>query len=196
MHRLLPLLIALALLGCDSEGPVAKIIVIDKKMPLIDWPDSTYIASLDSILALEPVKKNDTTKTNIKMNAFKAPTFALPTSVTGKASKSSGKGLKNSSSPTAGATAKNTGASENAEAFMNKFAKGLERLQSDPTNSSLYKVVEVKDGEDLFKLLRRTYGGATQNLPRFYVSAALQSVNPGVLLDKLSPGDKVRVPKL
>ena len=44
--------LAIYLSACNDERPVAKIIVVDQKMPLIEWPDSIYVNSLDSILAL------------------------------------------------------------------------------------------------------------------------------------------------
>lgn len=164
-------------------------------MVLEEWPDSNYIASLDSILRLEPVKKGkDSADVSLKMNAFKAPTFRLPPSVTGakNAPKKSASKPGKASKP-ATETAK---PSNNAENFIGKFTNALSALQSDPSNKSLYKVVTANDGEDLFKLLKRTYGAGTQNLPRFYVLSALQSVNPGVMLEHLNAGDKVRVPRL
>jgi hypothetical protein len=57
-------------------------------------------------------------------------------------------------------------------------------------------MVEVRDGEDLSKLLRRTYGAGSQALPGFFVKSALQTVNPGKDVDNLSAGDKVKVPKI
>ena len=190
------------LLACGNDHPTIKIIQVNKKMVLEEWPDSNYIASLDSILALEPVKKGkDSADVSLKMNASKAPIFKLPPSVTGKPgntknahSKSDAQKPKNDKS-----VARNTQESKpnhSAENFVAKFSNALSALQSDPSNKSLYKIVTVNDGEDLFKLLRRTYGAGTQNLPRFYVLSALQSVNPGVMLEHLNAGDKVRVPKL
>ena len=190
------------LLACGNDHPTIKIIQVNKKMALEEWPDSNYIASLDSILALEPVKKGkDSADVSLKMNASKAPIFKLPPSVTGKPnnpknahSKGDSPKPKNDKS-----VAKNTQESKSnhsAENFVAKFSNALSALQSDPSNKSLYKVVTVNDGEDLFKLLRRTYGAGTQNLPRFYVLSSLQSVNPGVMLEHLNAGDKVRVPKL
>ena len=190
------------LLACGNDHPTIKIIQVNKKMVLEEWPDSNYIASLDSILALEPVKKGkDSADVSLKMNASKAPIFKLPQSVTGKPgntknahSKSDAQKPKNDKS-----VAKNTQeskSSHSAENFVAKFSNALSALQSDPSNKSLYKVVTVNDGEDLFKLLRRTYGAGTQNLPRFYVLSSLQSVNPGVMLEHLNAGDKVRVPRL
>ena len=187
MKRLLAAL-PLIFIACGNDAPVAKIIVTDQKMPLQEWPDSAYIAALDSILALEPIKKTDSAEANIQMNAFAAPVFKLPSSVTGKKDvKSAAKNSQNV--PKANVTAK-------AEQFADKFANALSKLQSDPSNAALYRTVEAKDGDDLFKLLKRTYGAGVQNLPRFFVLSALQSVNAGVALEHLNAGDKVRVPRM
>ncbi|MCR5377712.1 MAG: hypothetical protein K6E57_01925 [Fibrobacter sp.] len=186
---------ALSLCACKGDTPHASIIEVDKKMPLLEWPDSNYVASLDSILALEPLKKDAKDKPNIAMNAHKAPTFLLPSSVTGKkepprAAKAGHRGNNGASSATAASP------NRSAEEFMDKFSTALSALQSDPSNPSLYKVVEAREGDDLFKLLKRTYGAGSQNLPRFYVLSTLQSVNAGVMLEHLKAGDKVRVPRI
>ena len=197
LAKLLGLTLAAVLLAaCKSEIPQATIVVINQKMPLVEWPDSLYIADLDSILALEPVKKQDKNKPNIAMNAFKAPNFILPSSVTGKKEapeKRANRPAKSTGEKQALSSAKTDNSAEN---FANKFSDALSKLQSDPSNASLYKVVEAKDGEDLFKLLKRTYGAGAQSLPRFYVLSTLQSVNAGVALEHLNAGDKVRVPRL
>ena len=182
------------LMGCGNDSPVAKIIVTDQKMPLTEWPDSTYIASLDSILALEPIKKGADAEAKINMNVFDAPVFKLPGSVTGKKDATP---KANHAGKSAGAKQANTPKADNsAELFADRFATALSKLQSDPSNASLYKTVTANDGDDLFKLLKRTYGAGVQGLPRFYVLSALQSVNAGVMLEHLNAGDKVRVPKL
>ena len=192
------LLCSLLLIACENDHPTVKIIEVDKRMVLEEWPDSNYIASLDSILRLEPVKKGkDTADVSLKMNAFKAPTFQLPPSVTGSKNTSKKPGMNKGKPAKPGKpSAEVAKPSNNAENFIGKFSNALSALQSDPSNKSLYKVVTANEGEDLFKLLKRTYGGGTQNLPRFYVLSALQSVNPGVMLEHLNAGDKVRVPKL
>jgi hypothetical protein len=187
-----------ALVACKPEPPVATIVVVNKKMPLVEWPDSTYIADLDSILALEPLKKQDKNKPSIAMNTFKAPNFILPSSVTGKKPEKGPKadqGTRTDSGKSGQSTSKSA-KNNSAENFANQFTQALSALQSDPSNSKLYRVVESKDGEDLFQLLRRTYGAGAQSLPRFYVLSTLQSVNPGVMLEHLNAGDKVRVPRL
>ena len=182
------------LMGCGNDSPVAKIIVTDQKMPLVEWPDSTYIAGLDSILALEPIKKGADAEAKINMNVFDAPVFKLPGSVTGKKDATP---KANHAGKSAGAKQANTPKADNsAELFADRFTTALSKLQSDPSNASLYKTVTANDGDDLFKLLKRTYGAGVQGLPRFYVLSALQSVNAGVMLEHLNAGDKVRVPKL
>ena len=189
------LLCSLLLLACGNDHPTIKFVQIDKKMVLEEWPDSNYIASLDSILRLEPVKKSkDSTDVNLKMNASKMPTFKLPPSVTG--AKNTKKPSTNKPAKSGKPATETAKPSNNAENFIGKFSNALSALQSDPSNKSLYKVVTANEGEDLFKLLKRTYGAGTQNLPRFYVLSALQSVNPGVMLEHLNAGDKVRVPRL
>ena len=184
--------IPLILCACGNDTPSAKIIVTDQKMPLVEWPDSAYIAGLDSILALEPIKKTSENEANINMNVFEAPTFKLPGSVTGKKETKPNHAGKSVAAKPQGTPQ----ADHSAEQFADRFANALAKLQSDPSNAGLYKVVEAKDGEDLFKLLKRTYGAGVQNLPRFYVLSALQSVNAGVVLEHLNAGDKVRVPRI
>jgi len=189
--------LSMGLAACGNDSPVAKIIVINQKMPLVEWPDSTYIASLEEILAQEPVKQKKEAEANISMNTFKAPMFTLPGSVTGKKeSKKSAAAnqAKQSAKKSNSAFASNQGNS--AENFANRFSDALSRLQSDPSNAGLYRTVTASEGDDLFKLLRKTYGAGVNNLPRFYILSALQSVNAGVVLEHLNAGDKVRVPKI
>ena len=196
--KLLGLSLLVGLLGaCKSEPPVATIVVVNKKMPLTEWPDSLYIADLDSILAQEPVRKKDENQASIAMNTFKAPNFILPSSVTGKKPANESKASQGSRTSEGKPSAAKTSTRDNsAENFANQFTQALSALQSDPSNAKLYKVVESKDGEDLFQLLKRTYGAGAQSLPRFYVLSTLQSVNPGVMLEHLNAGDKVRVPRI
>ena len=193
--------LTLTITACESEPPRATIIKVDQKMPLAEWPDSVYVNSLDSILALEPVKKKDHKEdVNLTFNPHKAPVFKLPSSVTGKPEKKpAGKDMRKGS-PEATGLGLPSGREDNAfgkkaEAFSDKFVKAMSALQSDPNNASLYKMVTAND-EDLSKLLRRTYGAGSQTLPLFFVRSALQTVNPGINLDNLNAGDKVKVPKL
>ena len=189
---------ALYLAACNDERPVAKIIVVDQKMPLIEWPDSVYVNSLDSILALEPIKKsaNEKKDVNLSFNPRKAPVFNLPSSVTGKKDeKKPAKKVSENRGKEMPSGREENAFGKKAENFANKFTNAMSALQSDPNNASLYKIV-VANEEDLSKLLRRTYGAGSQTLPLFFVRSALQTVNPGINLDNLNAGDKVKVPRI
>ena len=192
--------IALTLSACESEPPKATIIKVDQKMPLIEWPDSVYVNSLDSILALEPVKNSSKDKkdVNLSINSRKAPVFNLPPSVTGKKEnkKDAAKNVRNFQEAHAKGISQNSEPSgKKAEAFGDRFVRAMSALQSDPNNASLYRIVTAND-EDLTSFLKRTYGAGSLTLPRFFVQSALQTINPGLNLEKLNAGDKVKVPKL
>lgn len=191
------------LCACGNDTPVAKFIVTDQKMVLQEWPDASYIANLDSILAAEPIKKQKEITTNISMNAHKAPIFKLPPQVTGKKDSKSSKNSEKKKAETAANKGTPAGSASNgnkgnnaAEDFANRFTDGLAKLQSDPNNAGLYRTASANDGDDVMKLLRRTYGSGANTLPRFFVVGALQSVNPGLNLESLNAGDKVKLPKL
>ncbi|SHL47990.1 hypothetical protein [Fibrobacter sp. UWEL] len=192
----------LALLcACGNDTTVAKYIVTDQKIVLEEWPDEAYIASLDSVLAAEPLKKQKAVTTNITMNAHQAPIFKLPPQVTGKkeAIKSaSQKKLDGASykTPHENKASIKTKSDNSAEAFADRFTNGLAKLQSDPNNAGLYKMASAGDGDDVMKLLRRTYGSAVLTLPRFFIMSQLKSVNPGLNLESLNAGDKVKLPKI
>lgn len=224
MRRLLPAILLstcglLTLAGCDSEPPVARIIVVDQKVGLRDWPDSAYIANLDSVLAAEPVKHPDTVSTSIRLSAKKMDISKFPSmnafknnaAVSGKKEVKQEKETsdKNAAKQQALNQKKNPKekeqtkpvekkptADKSKEDFATRFSNALTRLQSDPFNGSLYKTLTAKDGDDLFKLLKRAYGSGVSTLPRFYVMSGIKSVNRGVNLDQLNEGDKVKVPKL
>jgi len=205
----LPLLALFALTtsACNDEKPVAKIIVVDKKMPLAEWPDSIYVNSLDSILALEPIKKpkKGEKDANLVLNPHQAPVFKLPNSATGKNAPKkpntdaiqrrleADKQARESGKVPTGREDNASG--KKAEAFGDKFVRAMSDLQSDPNNSSLYKIVTAND-ENLNKFLRRTYGAGSSTLPLFFVKTSLQTINPGIDFDNLKAGDKVKVPRL
>ena len=183
--------------ACNDERPVAKIIVVDQKMPLIEWPDSIYVNSLDSILALEPIKKNkgDEKNTHLVLNPNKAPIYNLPSNTKKKDDKKSVKGSQENRGKGLPSGRENDAFGKKAEAFSDKFLRAMSALQSDPGNSNLYKIVIAND-EDLSKLLRRTYGAGSLTLPGFFVQSALQTVNPSLDLKNLKAGDKVKVPRI
>ena len=183
--------------ACNDEKPVAKIIVIDKKMPLIEWPDSVYVNSLDSILALEPIKKpKDGEKTtHLVLKSSKQFLHSDPIS-NGKGKKDNKKTVQTSQDAHNKSSVQGSEPTgKKKEAFSDKFVHAMSALQSDPGNSSLYKIVVAND-EDISQLMRRTYGAGSLTLPQFLVRSSLQTVNPGINLDNLKAGDKVKVPRI
>ena len=79
---------------------------------------------------------------------------------------------------------------------MDRFANSISKWQSDPNNSALYKTISAKENEDVIELLARVYGKEAKKLPRFYTMSVLQSLNPGISMDKPGAGAQVRIPKL
>ena len=179
--------------ACGNENQANRL-QINQKYTLQSWPDSAYIADLDSILHAEPLKANaDSEKTELTIYSGTIPTITLPGQ---KSAKSQAAVKSHSKKRTAPAGSTEKPAVHNAENFADAFMKALSELQSDPNNAAKYKTVSVKDGEDLFALLSRAYGKNAAKLPRFYTLSALQSVDPGVKLEHLTAGEAVRIPKL
>ncbi|WP_288801295.1 hypothetical protein [uncultured Fibrobacter sp.] len=161
-----------------------------KKYVLLSWPDSAYVASLDSILQAEPLKASaDSEKTQLTIYSGAIPTIRLPGQKAAQAdSKEKRSGGISSATPRSSA--------KSAESFADNFTNALNAMLSDPTNVANSKIVHAKQGEDLFTLLSRAYGKNANKLPRFYTLSALQSVNPGIRLEHLNEGDPVRIPKI
>lgn len=173
------------LLACSGENEISEPLKTDYPYHLAEWPDSLYIASLDSVLALEPIRKDgDSSKTEIIINSFKAPAFIpLPQTPANSLPK-----VPQESQKTAKIAPQNH--------FVSDFSAALSQWQSDPSNQKLYREIEARADEDLLKLLSRAYQTSTAELPRFYTLTALQSVNPGIALEHLQAGDKVKIPRL
>jgi len=195
----------------ENTAPVPRL-KLNYRYNLKAWPDKAYIASLDSVLKAEPVKKDTSSAgTEIAINTHQMPTFKLPSSrriltqseldgnAAGKAAaKKQTAGTAQTTAVQTVQTAKvktQTGPA-GAEAFADKFADALSKWQSDPTNVQLYKIVDADASEDLFHLLSRAYGKDATKLPRFFTLSSLQSVNPGVSVEHLKKGDAVRIPRL
>lgn len=173
--------------ACSSETSTAERLVIGKKYVLKSWPDSHYVARLDSVLKAEPLQENrDSDRTALTIYSGEMPKISLPGKPESVKPAESRKHAK-----TSGQAAK----SSQAETFANRFMEALSALQSDPSNPARFTTVDAKDGESIFALLSRAYGLDASKLPRFYTISALQSVNPGTKIEHLSAGDKVRIPR-
>lgn len=173
----------LLMFGCSTENNNYEPVITGKSYVLNEWPDSLYIQSLDSIIKAEPVKKDadSSEKTEISLNSFQMPkVISAPT--------------KNEKPTPTATTSANT--TKKVDPFPNRFMQALEKWQSDPSNPSLYVNVIALENENLFQLMGRFYKTNTSVLPKFYTTSALQSVNPGVSVEKIKAGDSIRLPRL
>lgn len=176
-----PLFFLLILSACSSEERT-PVLALNSKIFLKEWPDSAYVQSIDSIIAAEPIKKQaNEKKTNIILNAS-------PTNSAVSQTKPSKPIQQEASKPKSKAI--------QSESFMDRFANSISKWQSDPNNSALYKTISAKENEDVIELLARIYGKEAKKLPRFYTMSVLQSLNPGISMDKPGAGAQVRIPKL
>jgi len=176
-----PLFFLLILSACSSEERT-PVLALNSKIFLKEWPDSAYVQSIDSIIAAEPIKKQaNEKKTNIILNAS-------PTNSAVSQTKPSKPIQQEASKPKSKAI--------QSESFMDRFANSISKWQSDPNNSALYKTISAKENEDVIELLARVYGKEAKKLPRFYTMSVLQSLNPGISMDKPGAGAQVRIPKL
>lgn len=176
----------LLLFGCSAENANNyEPVVTGQRYFLTEWPDSIYVHSLDSIVKAEPIKKNSdsSNKTEISLKSFQMPKMvSTPTKK---------QPLKEKPK-----TESSTTATSSQETFPNRFMQALEKWQSDPSNTSLYVTVTALENEDAFQLMSRFYKTNTKILPKFYTFSALQSVNPGVSIEKIKAGDSIRLPRL
>lgn len=176
-------LIFFTLSACSTEESIQRLST-NKAYFLKEWPDSSYVQAIDSIVAAEPLKKEaKEKKTNIILNANPLPMLAtpkakVPTSVQESKSTQTKQTLKKQ------------------ESFTERFASAITKWQSDPQNVNLYKTVPVKNGENAIELLTRVYGKEAKKLPKFYTLSVLQSLNPGVSVDKPASGSSLKIPKL
>lgn len=182
---LLVISLAAVLTSCGNYDRESFRMVQGKKYELKEWPDSAFVASLDSLFRSEPLKQPETVirpelsiDPTQAMNAVKEPANE---SITGVEASSSGP-KQVQPAPT--------------EMFAEKFMAALGELRADPTNGSLAQTVTVQAQEDLMSLMVRTYGPAARQMPRMMVESQLSSVNNGMDLSALKSGDCVRLPRL
>ena len=153
-----------------------------KPYALKEWPDSSYIASLDSVVNAEKIEPVPEKATDVSM------------SITGFAPKLPGTSVKPKPASTITAQ-KPSQELKQAEVFAERFQKAMEKLQADPKNAGNYRDVTVKEGEDLQALLARIYGPESKGLALSVVTSQLSAVN-GQSLSVVKPGQVLHVPKL
>lgn len=169
------------LVSCGSYERETFRLSPGKPYELREWPDSAFVASLDSLFSAEPLKQPDIAK---------RPEVSIdPTQSVLKAP-----GASASSAPASvPVPSKELPA---GEMFAEKFMKALSALQADPSSAALGFVIVARDGENLMGLLARAYGPAARQMPKFMVESSLRSINSGLDLSALRSGDSVRLPQV
>jgi len=172
-------------LGCGNYERESFRVETGKSYELTVWPDSLFIASLDSLFRSEPLKQPETTQ---------RPEVSIdPTA--GFRSVASGNNKVQAQSVSSPAALPGPPPST-GEMFAEKFMNALSALQSDPANPKLKQTVEVREGENLVALLVRVYGASARQMPTLMVESSLRSINTDVDLAHLKVGDTVRLPRI
>ena len=147
-----------------------------KTYTLKSWPDSAYIANLDSMAAAEPLKAPEKNAPEISISPINYPTMSPQKNPAGQ-------------KPVDGAVAKPT---PEKEQLAERFQAAVEKLLAEPSNVALYREITVEPGEDWPTFLKRAYGPNATQLPIFVVKSQLQSING----PEFKAGQVMRVPKL
>jgi len=159
-------------------------IIAGKPYALKEWPDSSYIANLDSVADAEYVNPH----------AQKAPEVSMSPSIMPMPGKV-GKQVHGAANPPKPGIEKSNSGAKLAEAFAERFQNAMEKLQADPKNTGNYRDVTVQDGENLQAVLARVYGAESKALAFSVVQSQLNAVN-GRQLDNLKPGVTLHLPRL
>jgi hypothetical protein len=150
---------------------------------LQEFPDSSYVANLDSILKDENVldtkpkeqKQFTMTLADLKMVAVKSPKSGSPNP----------KSIRKSSG--VGALSK--------EEFAKVFLASMDIAKKD--KSKLFEVQVGSEGETIESVLKKAYKtSAVSGVPKVMLKYGLSSLNPDLDLESLRLGQKIKLPKL
>ena len=181
------------LASCSQDPQESFKMETGKPYALKEWPDSAYLASMDSLVAAEPLKVPDTSTHKAELTI--SPSSLISTKHLHAQEKPEQSSVIEHAMQGSANEAVAKGAAKHQEDFSERFQKAMEKLQADPSNASLYREVTAQNGDDLYALLKRTYGSEAEHLPAFVVKSQLESIN-GSGSTSLKPGQSLKVPKL
>lgn len=181
---LITLILALSLQGCFEERDLSQSqFTLGEKQFLREWPDSSYIAAMDSMLK-EEVVVGRAQKADVEVSLG-----STPTSLQALAQKAVQEGQKLKQSQTKSTnTSSNT---ESLESFLERFSAKVDAVRSGTITGRL---ITVKSGQNINTILKDKYGALGAEIPQVLVKYQLQGINPEVDLSTLKPGDQVRLP--
>jgi hypothetical protein len=175
------------ILGCSGGQGEPQEFVVGKPYALREWPDSSYVANLDSVADAEYVNPYAQKAPEVSMSPSIMPYKAMPRASAGGTATSKPAMQISKEVPSQ--------ESKQAEAFAERFQKAMDRLQAEPENANFFLKVTVQDGEDLPALLTRIYGQESKRLPLSIVQSQLSAVN-GESLKSIRAGQMIHLPKL
>lgn len=165
------LILVFLLISCSNEQE-GFALRVGEKYAIRNWPDSTFLANLDSIAATEPVANNSVKQPEVSVSPFPqsmAPTFK-----------------KDSSIAKPVANAPQTQSSGN---FQENFFSLIEKIQADPNQAKWSKKFSIRNEDNLESLLIRVYGKRAKDLPLVLARAQIESINGKSWPDVLSAGE-------
>lgn len=173
------------LMSCSQDNDRSSFrLQVNKPYGLREWPDSNFVANLDSIAGAELVRPTQRPPVEITLN----PLGGLP------------RQTSTANSPTPGTSVtppqNSPEAAVSPEEFLRNFIRISDEIRLEPGRAGLTVEVQVKPGEDLPTLLHRHYGVRASSLPRFVVLSQLQGIHHTLDLENLRPGDKIILPRI
>lgn len=179
---IIPVVSISLLLACDSTSDQFQMKKGDRVL-LKDFPDSSYVANLDSILKDENVL-------DIKPKEQKQFTMSLADlKLASSKAKTNLDQTKKIVKPMA------SQASFSKEEFAKIFLASMNAAKSG--NQGVFEVKVTRDGESIISVLKRAYKtSAVSGVPNVMLKFGLSGLNPGLDIEKLKGGQSIKLPKL
>ena len=179
---IMPLTALSMLVACESSGDQFKMKKGDR-VYLQDFPDSSYVANLDSILKDENVLDIAPKK----QKQFTMSLADLKVASSNKKSKlSEGGVLAKKLTPISGFT---------KEEFAKVFLASMELAKNN--SKRVFEIGVKHDGEKIESVLKRAYKtSAVSGVPKVMLKFGLSNLNPDLEINSLKLGQKIKLPKL
>lgn len=158
-------------ISCSNEQE-GFALTVGKKYPIRNWPDSTFIANLDSIAAAEPVANNGVKQPEVSVSPFSKP--LVP-------------GLKKDTiSPSASQIPKTEVTNGS---FQESFFDLIDKIQADPSQKKWIKKYPIRNEDNLESILLRVYGKKAKDLPLVLARTQIESINGKSWTELLGAGE-------
>jgi hypothetical protein len=182
--------------SCTPENARTEV-VVGEKVYLKDFPDSLYMANLDSNAGtVVDYSIPETANVAIGLNSHytgQIKTMNPFKNTPGKKAKVEQNTPATSTTPITENAATPTKSSP--EVFGRNFILKLDQLRNDPQNSKLKQSFIVSSEKSLKDVLKKVYGPQSSAIPEMVAIYNLKSLNEKINLNQLQSGDIVTLPK-